>query len=380
MFCDVEPAGRAMRQIVMRTDQVSILNAPVKTAIDQGVLDTAFIKVVEKMARRVPAAAGRTWPAHAIFGIIALAPAVFLAADLPSGVSLHQLVWLPDYALLNYCQGAFSWLGWQRLKYYAPALDEMLSGAPDNEQAAILRYAKRCSSPFLLVGAMLIVGGSAVVALVIAQPADDATGTFSLTVSFYIVLTGVIGGHSAFYVLSGCLLYRRIIHVSQLKFSWPAPINTPGMVGIYRSAGYISRLGLVLFVIAQIPLTVFFRHHRHSLGAITIYFGGLALTAGFITITGLILPLMLSRRMQATRDVMLISASRDVEDARASYLKARSGSIRKITRMIHLSYCVRFYQAIDSAETSYLSPAVLAQYLASIAAVAIQFTAPILFK
>lgn len=339
-------------------------------------LNSIIFRWIENLACKI-------WRAHSFWSrqfvilIIAIAPLFLLSIDTPAGRSAPQLAWSLEYALLNYSQLTFSYIMWQRMKALAPVLDQMLSTVPSTLTDGLFIRIQSWLRIRIAIAFMVLFTIFGAAAVLIAFSASHIE---KFTVYGSIIWASFIAGHSAFCVIFGYWFAYSILRLPNLNLTWPAPINTPALSELNRAASQTARLGLVLFLLVQMPLTASLVAHRNSESITVIYIVAFLLTAGLVTLMGLVGPMTLSRCVCKEKDRMLSQANAEVAKAYQAWQSSGREGCQEVTRLERLNLQTQLYMAIDSSRDSYLSPGTVTQYVASLAAVAVQFAIPIIFR
>ncbi|MQA85667.1 MAG: hypothetical protein GEV03_13835 [Streptosporangiales bacterium] len=334
----------------------------------------ALLLIGRRLAPRVSA----TVAVHVAAVVLCLVPLSLVPVDLLLGCGGLAAAWALLLAVLNYGQIVFAWIVWRRIGSFPDELDHLLGTTPLPELGRLLGGVRRWLTTRSMAPFVLVAGLTAILSY-LAFSATRDSGSPCPTVVALVLLTGVLAGHSAYFTTFGIWLSRRLMSFSALRVTWPAPINTPALVELSKTARLTAGLGLLLFVVAQPPLIYAFVMSRSPLVTV-IYVGSFVLHLGYITVVGLVVQRWLSRRVDAEKRRALTELAERIEASRDRMDGLPHGGIRHAATLTILRNYVDIYRAIDATPSSFLGSAVLTQYVASLLAVALQFAIPIVAR
>lgn len=341
--------------------------------------DVLFLVYLKKFARRIPFKNDRV-ALEATFLLVSILPLSGLAVDLPTARFAFGLIWLPVFILLCYLQMTCSWHMWLRVKGCAPSIDQLVQNVPEDVQRRLALDLRRWTSSWWLIAAMIAFTAAA--CTVVAIEPEDYFGKngLSFTALFMIMMVGFISGYGGYITFMGWRVVRQILRLPNLKCSWPVPFNTEALLLISRTASRTAAWGVLIFLVAQIPLTYHFVRHR-TIPITVLYVASFLLMIGLITLVGLTVPVMLSNIVLRAKDDALAQIARQIEFSNNAH-KSRLSLRRKYSAQYleRLERHVSIYRAVNDAPGSFVSSATVTQYIASLAAVLLQFIIPVLVK
>jgi hypothetical protein len=313
---------------------------------------------------------------HLCYAVTAAIPLIGFLLPRRWGISTQECppfnrTLLVDYTILNYFQLLFSTMVWERVRAHSHDVDELLEPSNTRSRSSAIQSLHRMLSvqPQIAVVAIGPFVGILNTALLIG--ASDGRITRCAPTDLLAIMTGLIATHSAYWIACGVYFYAKVVRIPNLALTWNAPINTPGLVALSDVARLSARLGFVLFLMTQLPLTWAYITIPTTSMAV-IYFSALFLTASFVTIFGIGVQTQLSRRVRNEKRSSLSELAHEIESLRSELQSTRPKTLRYLRGLYMLKFKIDIYRQIDSSSSSYMNAAVIAQYGASLAAVVFQ--------
>lgn len=311
---------------------------------------------------------------HLSYALIAAIPLLGLLAycwNPGEECATFNLVLLFDYCVLNYAQLLFATFTWEKLRSSSSSIDELISTADYNPRRDFLLMIEGMLSVRRQL--MVVVIGPFVGALNAWLLIRSSAGQIGRCVAtdLVAVFTGLIAVHSAYWIVCGAVLYYNGVRLPKLAITWNAPINTPGLVALSEVAKMAARLGFILFLLTQLPLTWAYLIAPTPPMSV-IYYTALFLTAGFVTVFGLVVQSQLSQRVCDEKRAILDDLAHRIRIAGGKLSSARLGSVSYIPALFILKSEIDIYHSVDRSSSSYINTATIAQYGASLGAVILQ--------
>jgi hypothetical protein len=323
----------------------------------------------------------REWVAIHVAALVVSAIPVYIVAVMKlSGWTIYcptvNWWWGIDYGALNYALLTASLHCWKRMTSAFGPLSDMLGGAHSSVSEELTSWwlastRLRVQAIWMVVGCV----GAAVGALLLVTFSQNYVHRTVLT-DTTAILSGIIAGHSIYCIVTGVLLAYRVADFPGLHLTWNCPINTPAFLEISDTARVTAQLGLVCFFLAAAPLT-YVEIVTDAPVIAALYLGALLTTGGFVLVVGVGVQLRLSGRVRRAKLRVLDDLTDDIAQLRRKW-GARGALDPDALTSLHAT--VGIYDAVDRSSSSYLNPAVVAQYVASTLAVMLQLVIPVLVK
>jgi hypothetical protein len=287
--------------------------------------------------------------------------------------------WGVDYAVLNYALLTASLYCWKRMTFvFSGPITDMLKNADLSDRVALVEWWLSCTRARLQVIWLLggCVGATLGAFLLVNFSQGYVQRTFLTDAT--VILSGVVAGHSVYCIATGVLLSYKVVGIPSLNLTWNAPINTPALVEISDTARLTAQLGLLCFLLAAAPLT-YVKIFTSAPAITALYLAALLTTGGFVLVVGVGVQFRLSQTVRRAKLEVLHALA----DRIAYFRPAAHGHERGHLdgeALSSLYSAVGVYDAVDRSPSSYLNSGVVAQYVASTAAVILQLVIPVLAK
>jgi hypothetical protein len=330
-------------------------------------------------AKRITGRASVLW-INLVALIISSTPFLILGFVLATGhkpyCPLLNLVWAVDYAALNYVLLMGSFYSWTKLLASFEAIDDLTSTATVADRRRLRAWWQSCVG--LRAQVLGIVSGlsGAVVGAFLLVTFSHGFVHRTLLTDITAIVTGIIAGHSAHCVIAGVMVAHKTARIPNLKIVWNAPVNTPGLLTLSDTARITAQLGLLCFILAEAPIT-YVEAADATLVITILYVSALFTAGGFVLVVGVGAQAALSRRVRDEKIKVLEPLASRLEQIRWEYERQR-WEVQRIRYLMTLQATTGIYRAIDSSASSYLNANNVAQYVASMAAVGLQFVVPLI--
>jgi hypothetical protein len=304
-----------------------------------------------------------------VASIVAAVPFLALVISINNHTQRWQLAAFAVWIFVIYGMIEFPEIVWSKFRRAASDIDSMVASTPEKNRHDVLSSLGR-SCRFLPQSLFLLAGGPVLMLLVWIAHAEHNYSNVPQDVMIPLqLIVGALGAHSIYWIIQVIKLTRGITHLPNLSLWWLTPISTPGLEELASVCKTGALLGLSLIVGYGIPLSITFAVHGSLQQLLLFATAGIAGLSCVISVGAVCLGWLANVANLAKRQGIAELLWPLGQSAR-SQREISGPSMYSITDTQNRLSALMLLQ--NSAD-SYIGAASIAQYLASVLAVVLQF-------